>query len=474
MKRRVITIVILLIFLLTIPLSLVCVGFALPSQYYNTYYAVLPKMFKKLKNTQGKKIIVIGNSAIAFGLDSKLVESEIEGYSVCSFGLYGAIGTKAMMDLSRVNIGEGDIVILAPEQASQPLSLYFSSEFLWNAADGDFSLLKYVKNRSEMAGGFLGYVGRKYNYFKNSAPDPTDVYASSSFDNNLKMIYERPYNVLPLGYDGMGRISFDTDVFSPAFAEYVNEFNRYVKKCGAELLFSFAPVNVLGIEAGTSEEDIDNYYDYIDGLLDCEILGSPQGYIFESDWFYDTNVHVNTAGSVVYSRQLVSDLKVHFSDSSPIKTQMPEKPQVPDDGVTGEDGKHSAYFTYEESGTGWNITGLTEEGKKATSIEIPDFYQGRKVLSFDTTVFAGNTAIEEIHLGRYIYAIEDGSFNGCENFKRLYVSPEVKNPDDCKAYFMLPDEEWVRSFKIYVPQAKVSDYQNSYFWARLAAYFVGY
>lgn len=64
-KQKLLTIVITLILLISIPVSMICVGFCLPAQYGNTYYAALPKMFQKLKNTEGKKIIVVGNSAVA-------------------------------------------------------------------------------------------------------------------------------------------------------------------------------------------------------------------------------------------------------------------------------------------------------------------------------------------------------------------------------------------------------------------------
>ena len=471
MKKKVLRILTIIILVLSFPLVMLLFGFGMPAQYGNTYYAVLPKMFKKLKDTEGKKIIVIGNSAVAFALNSQLVESEIEGYSVCPFGLYGAIGTKAMMDLSKVNIGEGDIVVLAPELQSQALSLYFNSEYIWNAVDGDFSMLQYIKNGDNMAAGFVGYVGRKFNYYSNnSAPNPQDVYAASSFDDNCTMIYDRPYNQLPLKYDAINRVAYESEMFSPGFVEYLNEFNDYVNAQGANLLFGFTPVNVQGIALGTTEEDIYNFYNEIDELLDCEILGSPFEYILDSDWFYDSNVHVNSAGAVVYTDRLVRDLKAHLSDASPIEIEIPEKPQVPDVDETEEDGKDAALFTYEKVENGWNITALTEEGKTATSIEIPNFYQGMKVLSFDASVFAGNTVIEEIYIGKYIYAIDGGAFDGCVNLQRLYLPKDIQ-PSDCIVYLDLL--KGAPNCKIYVPQEKLLDYLYDYFWARYGAYIVG-
>ena len=74
---------------------------------------------------------------------------------------------------------------------------------------------------------------------------------------------------------------------------------------------------------------------------------------------------------------------------------------------------------------------MTEEGARVSSIEIPDFYKGKRVLSFSPSVFGGNTAIEEIRVGRYVYGIEDRSFLGCTNLKRLYM-PQGNRP---KNYF---------------------------------------
>ncbi len=473
MKRKALfAIICFLILVFIMPISVIGIGFGLPAQYGNTYYAVLPKMFQKLKNTEGKKIVVIGNSAVAFALDSKLAESELEGYSVCSFGLYGAIGTKAMMDLSRVNIGEGDLVVLAPELLSQSLSLYFNSDYIWNAVDGDFSMIQYIKNRLNMSAGFTSYASRKFKYFRDgSAPDPQDVYAASSFDENCTMIYDRPYNKLPLKYDAGSKIAYETEIFSPDFIDYVNEFNDYVNAQGGELLFGFTPVNALGIALGTTDEDVHDFYDQLDGLLTCELLGNPFDYIFDSDWFYDSNVHVNSAGAIVYTDRLVRDLKIHLNDPSPVEIELPEKPQVPDFEETGPDGKDAALFTYEALESGWTITSLTEEGKTATSVEIPNFYQGKKVLSFDASVFAGNAVIEEIYIGKYIYTIDGGSFNGCTKLQCLYLPKDIQ-PSDCSVYLDLL--KGAPNCKIYVPEEKLLDYINDYFWSRYGAHLVGY
>ena len=54
--------------------------------------------------TNNKKIVFIGDSAMPFGLRSDLIEEEIPDYKVVNFGLYGSIGTKFMVDLSKSNV----------------------------------------------------------------------------------------------------------------------------------------------------------------------------------------------------------------------------------------------------------------------------------------------------------------------------------------------------------------------------------
>ena len=131
-KGQVISIVISSLCLLAVPLSIVSVGLISTPQFDETYYGELPHMFNRLKKAKEGKVIIVGNSAVAFASNADLIKQELDK-EVVTFGLYGAIGTKAMMDLSKVGIKKGDTVILSPEISEQGLSLYFSSENMWMA-----------------------------------------------------------------------------------------------------------------------------------------------------------------------------------------------------------------------------------------------------------------------------------------------------------------------------------------------------
>ena len=475
MKKAIIKTIIIILAVLMIPLGIVITAFSLPTQFSYTYYGALPKMYERLKSAEGKKIITVGCSSLAFGVNTELLKMEFDEYMVCPFALYGSIGTKAMMDLSKVNIGEGDLVILAPEINEQTLSTYFSGEEIYMATDGKAEMLSHVawEDIGSMMEAMPAYLSQKYEYWKaEESPKPTGVYAASSFDENCNMIYDRPHNIMDGGYDKGNLICYDTAIVQAAFLDYVNEYHEYVTAQGATLLYAFSPVNVSGLDPATTEGDVDKFYQYLSEQLDCPVIGDPYDYMMDCEWFYDSNVHCNTAGAIVYTRQLTKDIKVYLGDVTPTGIEIPDKPALPEaEQPTVGDNQDAQYFTYEEVDGGVQITGLTEEGTKQTALIVPTAYNGVAVTGFTATAFAGNTVIEEIRIQRNIRLIEDASFSGCTNLKALYMA-EGEAPSRCKVGMRFL--EGAEGLKVYVENDKLVDYLNDYFWSRYSDVVKGY
>ena len=149
--------------------------------YAQTYYAALPGLYERLDSTVNKKIVIIGNSSVPFGVDVDLLEKLLKesghDYTVCNFGLYGAIGTRAMLELALGTIGEGDIIVYMPEAVNQSQSLYFSATQMWKAIESDRRLLWKLGGelKPELLANYPAYI-----YEKNSVGAPvevSDVYA---------------------------------------------------------------------------------------------------------------------------------------------------------------------------------------------------------------------------------------------------------------------------------------------------------
>lgn len=429
MKKAVLTVVTVLIFLLVAPITITLVGFCSPPQFGDTYYGELSRMFGRLTRTEGKKIVLIGNSAVAFGIRSDLLEREFPDYSVVNFGLYGALGTKLMLDLSKPSIGDGDIVIIMPELIEQSVSLYFSAEDTWRAVDGDFSMLGNIasENIAEMVGRFPGYVGEKFGYMQTGGAAADGAYSSFAFEDESGndagyMTCERTHNVMAGGYDSTSVSAMDVSIIGEGFIDYLNEYGRYVSSRGADVYFGFVPVNELMISEN-DREGVDDLYSFLCDELDFEVLGHPAKYFLDHRWFYDNNVHMNSSGMFVFTDLLAEDLKLELGITTPNNIEIPPPPEIPFYDFMPGDNRDAGLFVYEKvagvDGEYIRLTGLTAEGKTKSDITVPTDYDGIPVREFDVSVFSGNTVVSRIMLPETIRRIYDGSFDGATRLSSL-------------------------------------------------------
>ena len=206
-----------LLLLALIPFGMLASAIAfMPSTFEKTFLGALSLKYDRLSSLEGEKMIVIGGSSVAFGLDSEML-CELVGMPVVNFGLYASLGTKVMMNMAMGEIERGDVVVLAPELDAQTLSLYFNAESAWQAVDADKSLLWAIgtQNFGDMMGGAVGHLVSKIEYFGETL-DPQGVYNRASFDEYGDIVFSRPYNVMTFGYDVNKTISISEKIYSIA------------------------------------------------------------------------------------------------------------------------------------------------------------------------------------------------------------------------------------------------------------------
>lgn len=405
--------------------ALISIGLIVPAQYGMTFLGALAPKYARLTSIDEPKIIVVGGSSTAFGLDSALLEETV-GMPVVDFGLYASLGTKLMLDLSRAGINDGDIIVLAPEVETQTLSLYFNAESTWQAMEAKPSMLLRIgtDNWGSMLGAYFNYLGDKIGFAKTASPDPDGVYNSRNFNEYGDINYARPHNTMLLGYDPNMRINLSEDIVDEDFLDYVNEYIAYAEKKGATVYYSFPPMNEEALAEGTTDESIYAFYDYLSRKLDCPVISNPHDYIYEANYFYDTNFHLNDSGVVLRTAALAADLRRAMGNTEAVDIELPEAPArpavetpSPPTGVADT----SAYFTYAEIAGGLMITGVTDEGKKLESLTIPASANGKTVVAIGEGAFTGCTSLKEIVVYSNIIQFFDGCFRGASSLQRLVM-----------------------------------------------------
>ena len=305
---------------------LIC-GFVLPVQYGDTFMGELKSKYERLKETPGKRIILVGGSGVAFDCDSEMMDKFFSSYEIVNFGMYAGLGTKAVMDLSEAYIRKGDLVILSPEQSNQTLSDYFNGEYMWQAADGAFGMLRHIKseNFETMLGNFPKFALEKLKYvLKGQNPSTDSIYQKKSFnaygDIALDTCRE---NILTGGYDVNQKVRFTEDVVQQEFLGYMNAWAERLEKKGATVWYRYCPVNELAVEEA---DNLAAYDAFLRQKLDFPVIGNPENSLMEAEWFFDTNFHLNQAGKEVNTVQLIRDIKAMLGDDRAVKVELPDKP----------------------------------------------------------------------------------------------------------------------------------------------------
>lgn len=90
--------------------------FAIP-QDKNSSLCEYNHKIELLANTQSPRIIVIGGSSVAFGVDSRRIKDSL-GLNVVNFGLHGGIGVRYMLEDYLAYARTGDIVLMPIEYAN--------------------------------------------------------------------------------------------------------------------------------------------------------------------------------------------------------------------------------------------------------------------------------------------------------------------------------------------------------------------
>lgn len=401
---------------------LIC-GFGLPVQFGDTFMGELKSKYERLKETSGKRIVLVGESGVAFDCDSALMDDFFPSYEIVNFGMYAGLGTKAVMDLSENYIHEGDIVILSPEQSEQTFSDYFNGEYMWQAADGAFGMLRDLKseNFEAMLGNFPRFALEKLNYvMKGQKPQTDSIYQKKSFntygDIELDTCRE---NILPNGYDVNQKVRFTEDVVQPEFMDYMNDWAKRLEKKGAVVWYRYCPVNKLSVE---DMDDLAAYDVFLRQKLDFPVIGNPENSLMEAEWFFDTNFHLNQPGKEVNTVQLIRDMKAMLGDDRAVTVELPEKPHR----TWGDVSAETRIWTAKDSET----------------------YQGE----------------ETIVIPENVTQIEDYAFSNCAGLKQIVL--EQKDPSKCIVGQHLLDGTGA---EILVPQMSVDSYKRNYFWSVYAS-----
>ena len=473
----------------------------LPEQYDRLYLGELADKYARLRSLDNEnKIIIIGGSSVAFGISSPMIEENL-GMPAVNFGLYGPLGVAIMMDLTRGHIREGDIVVLAPETDHQTMSMYLNGEAMWGCCDSDFTMLFRIRaeNWGEMLGSFWTYALKKYQFYLYGKPQPDGVYDHDSFDEYGDIAYIRTGPTLEEGYDTEVPLDLSADIVDQDYIDYVNEYIEYCRGRGAQVYFSWPPMNRLAIVQ--DERGVLEYATFIRETFHCPLISNILEYIMGPESFYDTNYHLTDAGVVEHTARLIQDLWNVIGDGSKVDIVVPASVQAKVDAALTEStapdaagipsgdipadeplpaeaaepaptpvptpeavgsSRDAQFFTYEPFSDGIMVTGVTGEGARQSELEIPWLIDGQKVVAIGQEAFAECENLRALYIQSNVSRVMQGAFDGAPRLTEIHIDNEAG------ANILVPGtglfDNVSGRLRVYVPQDAYGTFLADYFW----------
>lgn len=272
-----------------------------------SYLAALIDKHKLLSDTRPPRIIFIGGSNLAFGLDSRMVE-ESTGMRTVNMSLHAGLGLRYIMSEVEPYIGKGDVIVVVPEY-----EYFFGTIF---NGGRELSLLyltvpesrRYIKSYKQYFA-----ILRYYPYALRSRI--FDLFVkhrlSASSDYCRKVFNEYGDSVGHLGKARPAGTSADCRELAGEInrdaAPELNHFKAYADKVGARVFLSYPCIPIA--QYRKNEKKIDLVRDMLDKKLKIPAISTPSDYVFPETYFYDSIYHLTAEGRDVRTKEVVSHLK---------------------------------------------------------------------------------------------------------------------------------------------------------------------
>jgi hypothetical protein len=295
-------------------LVLVLIGWIFPAlqpdrQHY--YYGSLIKA-NLLKTVPSPRIIIVGGSNIALGINSEMMEREL-GLPVINDGLDVHLGIAPVMEVKDY-IRPGDIIIISLEyfNFTNPEAFWGSSQFLSDWIELSPERIRYVHQPiREMPSIFLIMLQRKVNrqinfYLYGESLDPfRGIYTGDKFNAHGDFIGH-------LNDQGQTEVenadtTYPVNTLGEADA-FLAEFNQYALTKGAMVFYEAQANRQTNCEL-TGVKYIEGFYRRLRKNTSIPVLTKFDQLCLPDDFFYDTPYHLNEAGRAVRTENLIENLK---------------------------------------------------------------------------------------------------------------------------------------------------------------------
>lgn len=265
------------------------------------YMASIIDKHKRLAQIDSNRLLLVGGSNLAFGIDSKMIEQNFD-VNVINMGIHAGLGLEFMINEAITSVKSGDVVLLSIEY-----SLYDQS------TKPSIDLINHMQIIYPLSKDFY-HIGAKDNFYvflqnANKRFNRQQIEINTTYDR-------RSFNKFG---DAIGHLNQDRpvelkdkgiikkiDIGSNAllFRELYNKCNSI----GAKLYIVFPTYPVS--EFNLNKKNIYDLKEQIKSQIDfIELINDPETFVYDDSFFFDTVFHLNAHGRNVRTKKLIEILR---------------------------------------------------------------------------------------------------------------------------------------------------------------------
>ena len=295
------------IFLLSLLVTVTCLTvFAVRIPDDEEYVLANADKLQLLQKSDSPRIILVGASNLAFGIDSSMIQSAL-GYDVINMGVHAGLGFRFLLNEVKPYIKKGDIVVLIPEY-----------QFFYGYFNGKKELLNLI-NLSHDKYKYLSPI--QYAVLLKYLPEVSGDKIQLVLKNILDLDIERKiYN--RYGFNELGDLTTHKNAKSPRLSVpktflveknqtdiavvCLNEFYEFCRNKEISVFISFPPYPQEADDK--SKLMFKELYIELSTKTPIPVISIPDNYYFPLEDFFDTFYHLNWEGKKERTRILIHDL----------------------------------------------------------------------------------------------------------------------------------------------------------------------
>ncbi len=282
---------VLLLAFLTYALMVYAVFFRMPYMDSGDYISAILDKDRLLRGTPSPKIVFVGASNLAFGLDSERVQSAMR-LPVVNLGLHGGVGLKYMLDSTRPYVKKGDIVVLVPEYEEFFGERHYGEAPLLNvlhlSREGWRHIDSFQQYRVIWRYALTEMKDTIHALYKRSSSSGK-IYSRESFNrfgDVVAHLKEKPRTIESYG------VPLENEKFNDRVLVDMKIFREYSEGNGAAVLILFPSIaeSAFRMNHARIREVYDRIRTY--GGLGAILGSTPEDYVFPDNCFFDTAYHL--------------------------------------------------------------------------------------------------------------------------------------------------------------------------------------